>query len=45
MLGLCTAPDSFVPFRAVSKEVRLVASAFFAMREYQAALGVLVRPN
>ena len=41
MLGLCTAPDSFVPFRAVSKEVRLVTSAFFAMREYRAALDVL----
>lgn len=41
MLGLCTAEDSFVPFRAVSKEVRLITSAFFTMREYQAALDVL----
>jgi (R,R)-butanediol dehydrogenase/meso-butanediol dehydrogenase/diacetyl reductase len=41
MLGLCTAQDSFVPFRAVSKEVRIVTSAFFAMREYQAALDAL----
>jgi threonine dehydrogenase-like Zn-dependent dehydrogenase len=41
MLGLCTAQDGFVPFRAVSKEVRLVTSAFFTMREYQAALDVL----
>jgi (R,R)-butanediol dehydrogenase/meso-butanediol dehydrogenase/diacetyl reductase len=41
MLGLCTGTDSFVPFRAVSKEVRLITSAFFAMREYQAALDVL----
>ncbi len=41
MLGLCTAADSFVPFRAVSKEVRLITSAFFTMREYRAALDVL----
>jgi (R,R)-butanediol dehydrogenase / meso-butanediol dehydrogenase / diacetyl reductase len=41
MLGLCTGEDSFVPFRAVSKEVRLISSAFFTMREYQAALDVL----
>ncbi|HEY1963163.1 MAG TPA: zinc-binding dehydrogenase, partial [Rhizomicrobium sp.] len=41
MLGLCTAPDSFVPFRAVSKEVRFVTSAFFNLREYQAALDAM----
>lgn len=41
VLGLCTSADSFVPFDAVSKEVRFVASAFFDMREYQAALDVL----
>ena len=41
MLGLCTAEDSFVPFRAVSKEARLVTSAFFTMGEYQAALDAL----
>ncbi len=41
MLGLCTSPDSFVPFQAVSKEVRFIASAFFNMREYRAALDVL----
>jgi (R,R)-butanediol dehydrogenase/meso-butanediol dehydrogenase/diacetyl reductase len=41
MLGLCTALDSFVPFRAVSKEARLVTSAFFNMGEYQAALDAL----
>lgn len=41
MLGLCTLPDSFVPFQAVSKEVRFIASAFFKMPEYQAALDVL----
>ncbi|MGH8220529.1 MAG: zinc-binding dehydrogenase, partial [Steroidobacteraceae bacterium] len=41
MLGLCTAPDSFVPFQAVSKEVRILTSAFFNMGEYRAALDVL----
>jgi (R,R)-butanediol dehydrogenase/meso-butanediol dehydrogenase/diacetyl reductase len=33
--------DGFVPFQAVSKEVRFMASAFFNMREYEAALDVL----
>ena len=41
MLGLCTAPDSFVPFHAVSKEARILTSAFFNMGEYRAALDVL----
>jgi (R,R)-butanediol dehydrogenase/meso-butanediol dehydrogenase/diacetyl reductase len=41
MLGLCTAQDSFVPFRAVTKEVKFVTSAFFTVREYQAALDAL----
>lgn len=41
MLGLCTAVDSFVPFQAVSKEVRILTSAFFNMGEYRAALDVL----
>ncbi|MGH8149675.1 MAG: zinc-dependent alcohol dehydrogenase [Steroidobacteraceae bacterium] len=41
MLGLCTAVETFVPFQAVSKEVRIVTSAFFNMGEYRAALDVL----
>jgi (R,R)-butanediol dehydrogenase / meso-butanediol dehydrogenase / diacetyl reductase len=41
MLGLCTTLDSFVPFHAVSKEVKFVTSAFFNMREYEASLDVL----
>jgi (R,R)-butanediol dehydrogenase / meso-butanediol dehydrogenase / diacetyl reductase len=41
VLGLCTVPDSFVPFEAVSKEVDFVTSAFFDMHEYQASLDVL----
>ncbi|MEJ0027881.1 MAG: alcohol dehydrogenase catalytic domain-containing protein [Rhizomicrobium sp.] len=41
MMGLCTALDSFVPFAAVSKEARILTSAFFTMGEYQAALDML----
>ena len=41
MLGLCTALDSFVPFRAVSKEVKIQTAAFYTMREFQAALDAL----
>jgi (R,R)-butanediol dehydrogenase/meso-butanediol dehydrogenase/diacetyl reductase len=41
MLGLCTTQDSFVPFRAVSKEVKFITSAFFTMREYEASLALL----
>jgi (R,R)-butanediol dehydrogenase/meso-butanediol dehydrogenase/diacetyl reductase len=41
MLGLCTSPDSFVPFAAVQKEAKFVTSAFFNMREYQVALDAL----
>lgn len=41
MLGLCTSLDSFVPFQAVSKEVRILTSAFFTMGEYRAALDAL----
>ena len=41
ILGLCTRPDSFVPFVALSKEVRLVTSAFFRRQEYEAALDML----
>lgn len=41
ILGLCTRPDSFVPFVALSKEVRLVTSAFFKRQEYEAALDAL----
>jgi (R,R)-butanediol dehydrogenase/meso-butanediol dehydrogenase/diacetyl reductase len=41
ILGLCTRTDSFVPFVALSKEVRLITSAFFKRQEYEAALGAL----
>jgi (R,R)-butanediol dehydrogenase / meso-butanediol dehydrogenase / diacetyl reductase len=41
ILGLCSRPDSFVPFVALSKEVRLQTSAFFTRAEYEAALDAL----
>ena len=41
ILGLCTQPDSFVPFVALSKEVRLVTSVFFSLAEYRAAIDAL----
>lgn len=41
ILGLCSQPDSFVPFVALSKEVRLQTSAFFTRQEYEMALDVL----
>lgn len=43
VLGLCTRPDSFVPFTALSKEVRIQTSAFFTQQEYEASLDVLER--
>lgn len=41
LLGLCTRPDTFNSFAMLSKEVRLVTSAFFTRPEYEAALDVL----
>ena len=41
ILGLCTRTDSFVPFVALSKEVRLQTSAFFKRQEYEMALDAL----
>lgn len=41
LLGLCTAPDIFNSFAMLSKEVRLVTSAFFTRGEYEAALDAL----
>ncbi|HUO91731.1 MAG TPA: alcohol dehydrogenase catalytic domain-containing protein [Rhizomicrobium sp.] len=43
MLGLCTSPDSFIPFAAVQKEVRFQTSAFFTLREFQAVLDMFER--
>lgn len=41
LLGLCTRPDTLNTFAMLSKEVKLVTSAFFTLPEYQAALDVL----
>jgi (R,R)-butanediol dehydrogenase/meso-butanediol dehydrogenase/diacetyl reductase len=41
LLGLCTRPDTFNSFAMLSKEVKLVTSAFFTVQEYQAALDAL----
>lgn len=41
LLGLCTRPDTLNTFAMLSKEVKLVTSAFFTLSEYQAALEVL----
>jgi len=41
VLGLCTVPDSFIPFTAVAKEVRIQMSAFFTFQEFCMAVDVL----
>ncbi|ROO27628.1 molecular chaperone GroES [Salinisphaera orenii MK-B5] len=41
VLGLCTMPDTFIPFEAVSKEVCIQTSAFFSVDEFRAALDAL----
>jgi (R,R)-butanediol dehydrogenase/meso-butanediol dehydrogenase/diacetyl reductase len=41
VLGLCTQPDTLVPFHALSKELRLQTSAFFTLDDYRTALDVL----
>jgi (R,R)-butanediol dehydrogenase / meso-butanediol dehydrogenase / diacetyl reductase len=41
LLGLCTRPDTFNSFAMLSKEVRLITSAFFTRSEFEAALDML----
>lgn len=43
LLGLCTRPDTLNTFAMLSKELRLVTSAFFTRQEYQAALDALAK--
>jgi (R,R)-butanediol dehydrogenase / meso-butanediol dehydrogenase / diacetyl reductase len=43
LLGLCTRPDTFNSFAMLSKEARLVTSAFFTVPEYEASLEVLAQ--
>jgi (R,R)-butanediol dehydrogenase/meso-butanediol dehydrogenase/diacetyl reductase len=41
LLGLCTKPDTMNTFAMLSKEVRLITSAFFTRQEYEEALDAL----
>lgn len=41
LLGLCTRPDTVNTFAMLSKEVRLVTSAFFTRQDFQDALDAL----
>ena len=41
LLGLCTMPDTLNTFPMLSREIRLVTSAFFTVPEYEAALAAL----
>ena len=43
LLGLCTRPDTFNSFAMLSKQAKLVTSAFFTRQEYEAALDALDR--
>lgn len=37
VLGLCTQVDTFVPFTALSKEIRIQTSVFYSQAEFEAA--------
>lgn len=41
VLGLCTPPDTYMPFQLVSKEVTVQGSAFYEVREFEVAADVL----
>jgi (R,R)-butanediol dehydrogenase / meso-butanediol dehydrogenase / diacetyl reductase len=41
LLGLCTRPDTFDSFAMLTKEVRLLTSAFFTRQDYEQALDAL----
>jgi (R,R)-butanediol dehydrogenase/meso-butanediol dehydrogenase/diacetyl reductase len=43
LLGLCNKPDTFNSFAMLSKEIRLITSAFFTRGEYESALDALDR--
>jgi (R,R)-butanediol dehydrogenase/meso-butanediol dehydrogenase/diacetyl reductase len=43
LLGLCNQPDTFNSFAMLSKEIRLVTSAFFTRGEYETSLDALDR--
>ncbi|MDR2215563.1 MAG: alcohol dehydrogenase catalytic domain-containing protein [Nevskiaceae bacterium] len=41
VLGLCSKPDTFVPFAMVGKEVRMQASAFYDRRDFEVCADAL----
>ena len=41
VVGLCTAPDTIMPFAVVSKECAIQPSAFYDLRDFQTTLDVL----
>jgi (R,R)-butanediol dehydrogenase / meso-butanediol dehydrogenase / diacetyl reductase len=41
VLGLCTHPDTIMPFPFVSKELKLQASAFYEVRDFEISADVL----
>jgi len=41
LLGLCTKPDTIHTFPMLSRQVKLVTSAFFTVQEYKASLAAL----
>ncbi|HTY49122.1 MAG TPA: alcohol dehydrogenase catalytic domain-containing protein [Steroidobacteraceae bacterium] len=41
VLGLCTVPDSFSPFLAVVKEVRIQPAALYRVRDFEICIDVL----
>jgi len=43
VLGLCTPPDTFMPFTLVTKEQKIQASAFYEVRDFEMAADVLDR--
>jgi (R,R)-butanediol dehydrogenase/meso-butanediol dehydrogenase/diacetyl reductase len=43
VLGLCTPPDTIMPFPLVVKELKIQASAFYEVRDFELAADVLDR--
>jgi (R,R)-butanediol dehydrogenase/meso-butanediol dehydrogenase/diacetyl reductase len=41
VLGLCSKPDTFVPFNLIAKEVRMQASAFYDRRDFEVCADAL----
>ncbi len=43
IVGLCTAEDHYMPFTVIQKEVTLVPSAFYDVRDFETTLDALNR--